>query len=215
MAEPVTTLTDLLVAALAWWWAWRLRQSGSEAQLSRSLWAWGLAVQGTAAFLGGIYHGFFFNSAYAESLWRGTLILLSAASTLLVSGLSVAVLPWGAVCWVFVALSLKFFAYVSWIWPRKDFLPALCDQALALILLAALSLAGWRTQRPAVQLVLTGLTAFFAAALIQHFRLGVHQHFNHNDIYHLFGGLALWFFYRAGRLLRDTVREEQSKANPA
>ena len=38
-------------------------------------------------------------------------------------------------------------------------------------------------------------------ALVQMSRLTLHEHFNHNDLYHVIQLLALWLLYRAGKLM--------------
>ncbi len=91
--------------------------------------------------------------------------------------------------------------YAVWAWMRKDFVLALCDQALSLLLLIALSIPIRR--RAPVPFIAFGLLALILGGLIQHFRPGLHEQFNHNDIYHVFGALTPWCFYCAGRLLKD------------
>lgn len=203
MSEPVTTLTDFILAALAWWWAWNLRQRGRTIERSRRLWAFGLIAQGAGAFLGGLCHGFpsLLGPEASMFLWHLTLVLLGGASALFVSGLGIAALPARPASVLFGAMLVKFVAYAVWAWLRKDFALALCDQALSLLLLIGLLIPSRR--RPPTPFIAFGLLALILGGLIQHLRLGLHEHFNHNDIYHVFGALTLWCFYRAGRLMKD------------
>ena len=207
IAEPATTLTDFLLAILAWWWAWSLRQRGLKVERSRRFWACGMALQGAGAFLGGIFHGFPtpLGPEAGSLLWLLTLVLLSVASAAFVVGLGVAVLPARAARILLVAMGVKVTVYAVWIWQQNDFFPALCDQALGLSLLVVLLLLGRKYLRSVIPNIALGLMAIVLGGLIQQFRFGLHEHFNHNDIYHLFGGLALWCFFRAGRHLYDHV----------
>lgn len=206
VAEPVTALTDFLFALLAWWCAWNLRQSGFRIEQSRRLWACGLGTQGAAALLGGIYHGFVahFDPQIGSFLWHLTLILMGTASTLMVAGLGIAALSTRTARLLIVCLGIKLLCYIAWVWQRQDFFPALCDQAVGLFLLAGLAILGRHRLRSAILPIALGLCAIVVGGLIQNFRLGISQHFNHNDIYHLFGGLGLWCFYRAGPKLYDS-----------
>jgi hypothetical protein len=49
----------------------------------------------------------------------------------------------------------------------------------------------------------SGILVSFVASLIQQSGFALHQHFNHNDIFHVIQLLALWLLYRGGRLLDD------------
>ena len=201
MHEPVTTVTDFLVALLAWWCAWRLRQSGGEVQLSRRLWAWGLGVQGVAALLGGLVHGFLLG----PPAWKMTLLLLAAATTLLVAGLGRAALTAKAAHVLLIVMAGKLVAYTFWIWGRDDFFPALCDQMLSLILLAGLMIVGRRRLRSVIPSLAVGLASLVVGGVIQYLNIGLPPYLNHNDIYHIFGALSIWCLYSAGRVMRDAI----------
>lgn len=209
MHEPTTALTDFLLAGLAWWWAWRLRQPGPRRELSRRLWMWGIVAQGAGAFLGGVYHGFLpsLSSVAIALLWPATLVFLGGASTLLVAGLARAVLTEKVAHIWHLLLAAKFLVYAVIVSTRKDFLPALCDQGVALLLLVTLLILGRRLLGRITLLVGVGLVALVLGGVIQHLQIGLGEHFNHNDIYHVLGGLTLWCFYRAGCRFRDAKLE--------
>jgi hypothetical protein len=42
-------------------------------------------------------------------------------------------------------------------------------------------------------------------AIVQQQRLALHQHFNHNDLYHLIQIAGLWLLYRGGLLAGVTT----------
>ena len=48
-----------------------------------------------------------------------------------------------------------------------------------------------------------GVLVSLVAGVVQARRLGVHRHFNHNDVYHVIQVIALFLFYRGGALLVD------------
>jgi hypothetical protein len=49
--------------------------------------------------------------------------------------------------------------------------------------------------------ILTAVLLSFAGAGIQSSNVQLHKNFNHNDIYHVIQMVAMYFFYRAGKLL--------------
>jgi len=48
-----------------------------------------------------------------------------------------------------------------------------------------------------------GIIISFIGAGVQASRLGLHQHFNHNDIYHVIQMIGMGFFYHGATLLTD------------
>jgi hypothetical protein len=51
--------------------------------------------------------------------------------------------------------------------------------------------------------VLGAIAVSALAALVQYHRVALHQHFNHNDLYHVIQIAGVALFYRGGKLLRD------------
>lgn len=205
IAEPMTVFTDLLLAAFAGWIAWKLRQPVEPRLISRRLWAWGIGMQGGGALAGGIYHGFLplMSPEFASGWWFATRVFLGLATTLLVSGIGFAVLPVKAAKGLRIVMALKFVAYGIWCAGQPEFLPALCDQILSVILLIALLLSGGRRMGQSAWPIAGGLAAILVGGLIQFYRLAPHPHFNHNDLYHVFALVSLGCFYFGGRQLAD------------
>ena len=52
-----------------------------------------------------------------------------------------------------------------------------------------------------------GLVVSAAGVLIQRIGIGFHEHFNHNDIYHLVQIVGIYFFYRGALCLHDLTGE--------
>jgi hypothetical protein len=48
-----------------------------------------------------------------------------------------------------------------------------------------------------------GVMVSFAAAGVQQSGFALHQHFNHNDLYHVIQMAGVYLLYRGGRLLRS------------
>lgn len=211
IAEPVTALTDLLLALLGTWIGWRLRQSTLPVHWSRRLWAWGIVLQSTGALLGGSYHAFLpiLTQGQSELLWQLTLLFLGAATSFLIAGIGFGVFPQKLARLCFILMGLKFLIYALFAVMVKCFLPALCDQGVSLLLVAALLFYGRKEIPVVAREIAIALVLTVIGGVIQYFHLGLHRNFNHNDIYHIFSAFAFWFFYRGGRLLTDVPQKEK------
>jgi hypothetical protein len=78
------------------------------------------------------------------------------------------------------------------------------DTAVAMGLLVVLH--GWAAVSrgdTASRWILAGVAVSVIAAVAQFSRIAPHQHFNHNDLYHVVQIVAMALFYRGGKLLRD------------
>ena len=95
-----------------------------------------------------------------------------------------------------VALKFLTFAAVSLVRPK--YLVVICDYGAAMLVLAACAALTRRAWRPWM-LGAVGLSVL--AALIQQAGWDPAPWFNHNDLYHVVQGLAIWLFYLGGRRL--------------
>ena len=82
-----------------------------------------------------------------------------------------------------------------------------------LMLIAGIRSAKWPTttdrarRKAGHQWLKAGLVASAAGVLIQRIGIGFHEHFNHNDIYHLVQMAGIYFFYRGALSLHDLIDE--------
>lgn len=203
--EPVTLLTDYLLAILGVGFAWRIRRQASLGNLAVRWWILALLAMSISAFVGGSYHGFApnFTSSLAAAWWKCVLILVCFIGFLMGGSLIREIVRrdrqrmWNGI------VIAKFMLSVGAVMACPKFLVAMVDYSLAMIAWAAAALffrrawSGW-------MLASVGLSAL--AGWVQQSRMGFSTHFNHNDVYHLIQALALVGFYRGGRLLGNEQR---------
>lgn len=179
ISEPVTLITDYLLAAVSAWLAFRTLKISS-------FWALGFLALALAAFLGGTWHGF----VQSDALWKATLLASGLASFAILVGSALAVTR-GLPLQLLVALAgIKFALYSAWMLAHDEFIWVVVDTALSLALLALLYLwryNGW---------MLAGVAVSAAAGAVQASGFALHRNFNHNDLYHLIEIAALLLFYR-------------------
>lgn len=202
--EPLTLLTDVLLAAWALFLGLQLRRGADYC--ARLLWSWALIMTAVTALAGGLWHGYspYWSPSLVTAWWRGVMVIVAVADVLFgwaIIGHSLKG-PWRKKLNTLVALKLGI--YLLLLWWVDGFWLAVADYLPTLLLILALQVSRLRHEREAQWLTMGVLTAFVAAG-VQVAEVRIHTHFNHNDLYHLIQGLALYFLYRGGRLFKPPV----------
>ncbi|MGH7148791.1 MAG: DUF6962 family protein, partial [Nitrospiraceae bacterium] len=87
---------------------------------------------------------------------------------------------------------------------HDDFRFAIYDYALTNLSILALQLHAGVTRRAmSAPWLVGGVLVSFLAAAVQVNGIALHDHFNHNDLYHVVQMGGMYLFYRGARLLRD------------
>ena len=198
-AEPATTLTDYLLAAAAWAWGVLLLRTPHGAA---KLFGVGFVATGLAAAVGGSLHGF--GPGWGESgrvaAWLVTYAAIGLANLFLLGG---AIRAFASRAYQLPLLGLagfRFGVYVILLASHREFRYVVYDLAGTLVALVVLALLGRSCHAGAAATwVLFGVAITFAGALVQRSDVRLHEHFNHNDLFHLIQIGGLYAFYRAGR----------------
>lgn len=207
IAEPMTMLTDYLLAGWTAFLAWRLlgmaRQTSSRAQ---RWWGWAFIGSAVAAATGGSYHGLapVFPAGALLFLWKVTVYAVGLAGFCLLIASALATLKRSARKWLFFAATLKFILYAVWMLWHESFFYVVLDYLPSLVVV--LVLFSWRflqSKEKSGAWVASGILISFIAAGIQQSGLPLHRHFNHNDLYHLVQMVGFYFLYRGGLLLQE------------
>lgn len=187
MHEPMTAITDYMLAAGAAYFAWSLWRA------RRTAWSLAFLFTSLAALLGGTHHAF-----AAELLWKPTVYAAGLASMFLLIGAKPS--------WTLLAV-LKFMAFAFWMIKHEDFKYVIIDYGTTLILLAVLQSIAWFDSRAeSAPWIVGSICVSVAGALVQQMGIGLHRHFNHNDLYHIIQLVSLWMLYRGGLLVRNEGR---------
>ena len=180
--EPMTVATDYVLAIAAAIFAARLWRTNPM---------WSLAFLFTAAgsFFGGTYHGWplLWALAIPVLLWKLTMLSIGTASFFLLAGSSRSLLAFGAV---------KYIIYLGWILIHSEFTWVIIDYGLSLLIVAIVVRTKW---------VIGSVIASVIGALVQQSGFALHEHFNHNDLYHAIQLVALWLLYRGGKLMNPST----------
>lgn len=208
ISEPMTLVTDLLVAVVATVCGHALwRRNDEEPSTARGYWAAALLALAVTALAGGLAHAFARSMpAWLEfGLWRTVFFGMGLASFAMVVGAAYAVLLAPLRSFVLLVAMAGFVVYALRARAAEDFRLAIVGYTVALALVggvAAVSLLRNRQVRTMRSWLLAiGITA--AASLVQQGRVSIHPNFNHNDLYHVLGALAVLVFYFGARLVED------------
>ncbi len=207
ITEPATLITDYLLGLVTFALALRLfKQSGGQPQNSIRLWSGALTAAAIAAFLGGSSHGFalHFSDFAKVAIWKATVYSIGLASFFMLSGTLFAAVTNPLRKLLLGLVILKFLVYAGWMVSHDEFKYVIFDYAPAMfgvILLQIYASAKWKHKSP--PWLIAGVVISFVGAGIQLSGFTIHQHFNHNDLYHTIQIGANYLLYRGASLLSD------------
>jgi len=186
-------LTDYALGGVTVWLAVLLLRNHSS---SCRLWTLAFAALAVGAFLGGTFHGFRF-----EWLWRPTVLSVGVASFGMLAGTACATTSGNVRRALLAVAALKLLLYEAWMLGHDAFIFVVADTASAMLAVAALHLL--RLDHPASRWILGGVAVSLVAAGVQAGKLAPHQHFNHNDLYHVIQIAAMLLYYAGVRRMSD------------
>ena len=201
MTEPDVTLTDYALAvecALFCVFAARWSLAAGDTALRR-WWIVFFASIGVASLIGGTVHGFFLAPGPVnEVLWRATLMCLgvtSLASWIIGARARLSLKAQTVVQTLAIGALVAYATIVLFVDDR--FIVAIAMYVPATIFLLAIMIALYaRSRSRSAALAVTGLMLTFLAAGIQQLGIAIHPvYFNHNALYHVVQGFALWLIY--------------------
>lgn len=186
-------LTDYALGGVTVWLAVLLLRNKS---VSCRLWTLAFAALALGAFLGGTYHGFRY-----EWLWKPTVLAVGVASFGMLAGSAYTTTSGNVRRALVIAAAVKLGLYEAWMLGHDAFIFVVADTASAMLAVAALHLLA--LDNPATRWILGGVAVSLIAAGIQAGRLALHEHFNHNDLYHVVQIAAMLLYYAGAKRMRD------------
>ena len=198
-------LTDYALGGVTVWLAFLLLKNDSR---SCRFWTLAFAALAAGAFLGGTYHGF-----RIEALWKPTVLLVGVASFGMLAGSAYSTTSGNVRRALVIIAAVKLAFYEAWMLGHDAFIFVVADTASAMLAVAALHLL--RLDNPATRWILGGVVVSLIAAGIQAGRLALHEHFNHNDLYHVVQIAAMALYYAGAKRMRDAGVASGGLTGPA
>jgi hypothetical protein len=210
--EPTTTITDYMLAILGFVLGRRLLASAADSgQVAVRLWGMSFMSMALGAFVGGTSHGFadVLGPTLHAVLWKITVWSIGATAALLLAATAYSCLR-STSRRVLLGLAVgQLVLYAVWMIFNDDFIWVIADYLPAVIVVMALQLSAWRRQVAGAGWLLVGLATTLLGAGVQASGFALHEHFNHNDIYHVIQMAATVMLYRGAREARDRGGEER------
>ena len=204
MTEPAVTLTDYGLAIECAVFVFALVRLDARDRTLRFWFVVFFASIGAASVFGGTVHGFFLaaSSPGRRILWPAT--LLSILVTSLAAWTIGAILQLdehrAALVRRLAIAQLVLFSLVVLFVTSRFYVGIIAYLPSTLFLLFALLTTYSRRPDTAVSWGVTGLALTLAAAAVQQLHIGLHPvYFNHNALYHVIQGAALWMIFLAAR----------------
>jgi hypothetical protein len=206
ISEPMTMLTDYILGAFAFVYGVVLLHLADK-QKTRRYWSFAFFALALSAILGGTYHGFFeiLNPFQKTFLWKSTLILTGSVSLLLLLACAVATVKKKIQKIIVIFGIVKLLVFIGVIIFSNQFMLVIADYGLSLVIVTGLYIFGVNSAvtTAARNYIVIGVLISFIAAGVQLSGLTIHQHFNHNDLYHVIQIISLYYFYKGARYLTD------------
>lgn len=207
ITEPMTVLTNLVLAALAFVVTIRLgyRASAEGLAAAGSL-AGAMLATALAASAGAVAHGTdpLVDPGLRARMWRGALHLTGLIGFGSIASVAFFAARGSVRTAILVFAGLKLLVFTVAVARRPEFRVAALDYGGALaILLVGAAYAAARWNAPGATWLIAGVLVSLVAGVVQGRRLGMHRQFNHNDVYHVIQMIALYLFSRGGALLVD------------
>jgi len=216
IVEPATMVTDYMITALVWWLGWKIYVNGKAA--CQKWWAVVFALIGLSALLGGTYHGFqeIIDPATASFIWESTRWIVFFVSLTMLVGHSKAVFNEQIAKWVIVFALLKLAVFLSWAYTDPSFLVAIADYLPVLLFIFVVETSMWKVHGAREsKFLVAGVALSLLGAAGQQAGIGINEHFNHNDVYHVVTMVALYLFYRGIIDLEDFAERRSLPHSPS
>jgi hypothetical protein len=201
VTEPVTLLTDYALGGVSGVLGSLIFKNHA---VSARLWGLAFLALAAAAFLGGTFHGF-----QISWVWKPTVLAVGIASFGMLAGSAYTTTSGNVRRALLAAAALKLVLYETWMIGHDDFIFVVADTASAMLAVAALHLLA--LDNPATRWILGGVAVSLIAAGIQAGKLALHEHFNHNDLYHVVQIAAMALYYAGARRMTDLTGPAASR----
>ncbi len=214
--EPTTTITDLILAGMAFYFGhmvfWKQTKTVKSAWEKRYFQYWAVAFlcMGIGALLGAMSHGFPYLAntlSFLKQAWPLTVLSIGLASFyLFLTVIMEYFVRYRNFLFLFAYLKVTAFMLLLFGYPKPyfgkfesvSFLLVIIDYVPILLLLGIMNVLEYlKTKAQPAKLMAIGVGLSFVAAAFQVLKIGIHKHFNHNDIYHVIQMVAIYLFYKS------------------
>jgi len=116
---------------------------------------------------------------------------------------------------VAVILVIKLVLFLVWVTMRREFVLVIIDYGTAMLVVLALVLYSrvhWKLGNE--MWFVWGILVLAVGAMVQVGGVSLHEHFNHNDLYHVIQMLGFYLFFRGACTMKDRVSRNRHLLDP-
>ena len=207
--EPMTTITDVLIAIIALYYARELTAIYLHQLLNVQYhWIWTFRMLALGAFLGAISHGIgpYLSPVLQDLVWKFTTYSIGIMSYFMVLTMLHHLFDYPVVLrwrWILIALIIIYLTIVT---INDNFINVIRFYVPLMVIVVIGLLYTWLTvNADGTDMIILGILISFIAAGVQHSRIVLQENMNYNDIAHFIQIVAMWYFYRGSLILKDNV----------
>ncbi|MCY3414674.1 MAG: hypothetical protein INQ03_23695 [Candidatus Heimdallarchaeota archaeon] len=198
ITEPMTMITDYILTIESIIFAVILLIYNSNS--ATIYWAVAFIAAGISAFLGGTSHGFkqYLGESKNSVIWKLTMISIGLGAVTMLSGLIFTVLS-PSTGRVF-CICIVWFSYLFYLFKiRNDdrFLLVILFYVPYLLIILIIELIN--LHNPGSKWIIIGIITTFTAFGVQVSGFKIHEHFNHNDLFHVIQMIGVYFLFLGSR----------------
>lgn len=197
--EPTTSITDYIIGLLGIYFGYKTLQIQSS--IFHLLWAISFFSLSMGGFLGGTRHGLGprFPAILNNLVWRAAILFVMLTAVLITASVSTLFIDrdWHSSILV-ICISLVFYCILRI--KKNDSFRHVINFNLPLLVIsffgfiAAFFILGYT----GALFILIGISVSLVAARVQASGVALHEHFNHNDLFHIIQMLGMVLMYRGG-----------------
>jgi hypothetical protein len=207
--EPMTTITDVLIAIIALYYSRELTAIYLHQLLNVQYHLiWTFRMLSFGALLGAISHGIgpYFHPIVGDLVWKFTTYSIGIMSYFMVLTMLHHLFDYPVVLrlrWILIALIIIYLAVVT---INDNFINVIRFYVPLMVMVVLGLLYAWLTgNADGTSMIILGILISFIAAGVQQSGIVLHEHMNYNDIAHFIQMVAMWCFYRGSLVLKDSV----------
>jgi len=207
--EPMTTITNVLIAIIALYYARELTAIYFHQLLNVQYhWIWTFRILALGAFLGAISHGIgpYLSPVLQDLVWKFTTYSIGIMSYFMVLTMLHHLFDYPVVLrwrWILIALIIIYLTIVT---INDNFINVIRFYVPLMVIVVIGLFYTWLTvNADGTDMIILGILISFIAAGVQQSRIVLHEHMNYNDIAHFIQIVAMWYFYRGSLILKDNV----------
>ena len=204
--EPMTVFTDILILIVGVWFA-REIDMWYHVRLMEVHWHFGkyfyiLAFTGLA---GAVYHTILpEHEIVRDFIWKLTMLGMGFSVYTMLMGTLYYILPFDTGQMLKLGVTAIIFGFTIWIYFDSDFMNAIKLYLPSALFIIAVMLYGWLGKGDTGALwIMCGFLITLCGAFFLVTKFGFHQHFNHNDIFHIIQIIGMVFIYRGTMLITN------------